>query len=372
MSDHDAPFDGDAHDTEVVAETRPAPPTSAPRSTGSGQRDEGFRRKRQEWRRTERARRYASRKSVRFPIFTRSILLWLLIFALVAVAFGASGAFWWANFNTQVAELRDKVDKFENTRQDAVASIEEAKAASLDELNSTIAPLKGFLSEIQLIQLAPQYSVFVYTVETLDEEGKASVGTAFAVSSSDGESLMLTSYDVVKAATVQPAPGIELTKPSTGERIPAQLWTWDAPNDLALLKSDVGGLAVLDWATDEAMSKAQGSRIFPVSGLGGAGATLTSGVVLDQSSAGIRHNAELDPDFRGAPIIDIEGHVLAVASMAYAPLNFTPTELHFAPPVNVSCSTVIACGGGIREAEQAKRDAAAEGATPEPAGTAPD
>ena len=360
-----------------MTDTGPDEPTEAQPPVGladgpaaAPERDAAFRRKRQEWRRTEKARRYAARKSVRFPIFTRSVLLWCLIFALIGVAFGASGAFWWANFNTEVSELRDKVDTFENLSQDAVKSIEDEKAAALADLNNTIAPLRGLLSEVQVIQLAPLYAPYVYTVETLDEEGAASPGTAFAVASTDSETIMLTSYDVVKAATVQPGPGIELVK--GGERIPVELWDWDAPTDLALLKVDRGGLQVLDWADDAVMEKALGSRVFPVGGLGGAGASLTSGVINDQSSAGLQHTAEVGTAWRGAPIINIDGKVLGVASLAYEPLNFDPGEVHFAPPINVACTTVIACGGGIREAEQEQRQAAAEGTPVETPGVAQD
>ena len=334
------------------------------------ERDEAFRRKRQEWRRTEKARRYAARKSVRFPIFTRSVLLWCLIFAVIGVAFGASGAFWWANFNTEVSELRDKVDSFENLSQDAVSSIEEEKASALADLNNTIAPLRGLLSEVQVIQLAPDYAPYVYTVETLDEEGHASPGTAFVVVSEDGQSFLLTSFDVVKAASVQPGPAIDLVKGT--ERIPAQLWDWDAPTDLALLRIDRGGLETLEWADEAVMEKALGSRVFPVGGLGGVGASLTSGVINDQNASGIQHTAEVGYAWRGAPIVNIDRKVIAVASLAYEPLGFPPGEVHSAPPIGVACTTVIACGGGIRQAEQEERQAAAEGTPVETPGVAPD
>lgn len=317
-------------------------------TTAGDPRDPSFRRRRKEWRQTERARRFAARKSVRFPIFTRSVLLWMLIFALVGVAFGASGAFWWASFNTEVAELKDKVETFEQSSQEAIASIEQEKNAALEELNTTIAPLRGFLSETQLIQLSPVYAPFVYAVETQDEEGLASPATAFAVITNDNESFMLTSLAAVAANTVNPAPGITIVKGE--ERLQADLWAWDPANDLALLRVPKGGLPVLDWATEEVAQDALGSRVFPVSGLGGTGASLTSGVVIDQSLSGIRHNAEIGPEFRGAPMINVDGKVLAVATRDYEPLGFATAETHFAPPVNVACTTVLRCGGGTREA----------------------
>jgi S1-C subfamily serine protease len=332
------------------------------------ERDASWRRQRQDWRRTEKARRYAARKSVRFPIFTRSVLLWLLIFALIGVSTAAVTTVIWANFNTEMAELREKVESFEATRAEATQEIQAAKNQAIEELNVALEPLKGFINEVQAIQFAPVYSPKVWQVNTLDDEGRGEVGTAFAVVSDDSQTLLLTSYDVVKAASVAPAPEITLVK-AGAEPMVAELWAWDPPRDLAILKVGVGNLEVLDWATDEEFGAALGARIFPVSGMGGAGASLTSGIVIDQFAGGIRHDAEVGREFRGAPIVTIGGKVIAVASMAYDPLDIQPDEVLFAPPVNSACLAVIACGGGIREREQKQEQGAAPAA---PAGVSPD
>src|SRR3954470_4468061 len=109
----------------------------APDAAGNGSTTEKpkWGQSRSEWRRAEKARRYAARNSVRFPIFTRSILLWLLIFALTGVAFGASGAFWWANFNSQVSELRNDTQDFESRSSDAQSQIEDQRKQALDDIN---------------------------------------------------------------------------------------------------------------------------------------------------------------------------------------------------------------------------------------------
>ena len=76
--------------------------------------------------------------------------------------------------------------------------------------------------------------------------------------------------------------------------------------------------------------------------------SLTSGIVLDQFAAGIRHDVELGPEFRGAPIITISGKVIGVASTAYDPLDIRPDEVLFAPPVNSACEALIASSTSIR------------------------
>jgi len=304
------------------------------------------RERRSEWRRTEKARRYAARNSVRFPIFTRSVLLWMLIFALVGMAFGASGAFWWAHFNTQVSQLRSDTQDFETRSQSASADIEKQKNDATAEINKALEPLKGFLTESQTIALSATFAPSVYQVATLDDQGRPSVGTAFSVITGDNESLMLTSYAAVKAATVNPGPPITLNKGS--EQIEASVVNWDPANDLALLRMKKGNVPVLDWAGDDVLASALGTRIFPVSGTGGAGATLTGGTLIDQSAAGFQHTAPLGFDFQGGPVVNGDGKVLGVASLAYQPLGYDNGQIHFSPPISAACAKVLNCTGGNR------------------------
>jgi S1-C subfamily serine protease len=305
--------------------------------------------RRSEWRRAEKARRYAARYSVRFPVFTRSILLWLLLFALTGVAFGVSGAFWWANFNTQVSDLRNDTQDFEARSTDAQSEIEDARTQAVGEIETALAPLRGFLSETQMLQLGQQFSPAVQFVATLDEQGLPSVGTGFAVITDDRQTFYVTSYNTVKAATVAPGPEIMLRKGA--DEVKGELWNWDPDHDLALVRADIPNQQVLEWVDDAAAAKAVSTRIFPISGLGGAGSSLTTGTVIDQSSVGFQHDAPLGTAWQGGPIVDVEGKVLGVASLAYAPLGFPPgDQVHFAVSANELCRTLLSCGGGGREA----------------------
>jgi S1-C subfamily serine protease len=304
------------------------------------------RQRRSEWRRAEKARRYAARNSVRFPILTRSVLLWVLIFAIAGLAFGASGAFWWANFNSQVSQLRSDTQDFESRSQSAASNIDTQRKKALAQIAAATAPLNAVEAQTQVPQLAASFSPSVYAVSTLDNAGKPSVGTAFAVESDSAGSLMLTSYTVVAAATVAPGPTITLTKDNA--QITAQLLSWDQANDLALLKIPKGNIPVLDWADDKAQSKALGSVIFPISGTGGAGAALTSGTLIDQTSQGFRHTAVIGTDFQGGPIINVDGKVIGMASLTYDPLGYDDGAVHWSPPISVACTKVLTCGGSAR------------------------
>jgi len=315
------------------------PPPPSPPSGGQ---------RRSEWRRAERARRYAARNSVRFPIFTRSVLLWMLVFALVGLAFGASGAFWWANFNSQVSQLRSDTQDFETRSQSASADIDKQRADALAQIDAALKPLQGFLTESKTIQLSQTFSPSVYSVATLDEQGKPSVGTAFSVVTGDAQSLMLTSYATVRAATLNPGPAVTLRKGA--DQFPAKILAWDAEHDLALVQIDKANVPVLDWAGDDVLAQALGSRVFPISGTGGTGATLTSGTLIDQSSVGFQYTAPLGTDFQGGPVVNGDGKVLGVASLTYSPLGYDNGQIHFSPPISLACAKVLNCGGGKRVA----------------------
>jgi S1-C subfamily serine protease len=319
----------------------PAPDASGGNGAGTGRPKRG--QSRSEWRRAEKARRYASRNSVRFPIFTRSILLWLLIFALTGVAFGASGAFWWANFNSQVSDLRNDTRDFEARSSDAQSQIEDQRQQALNDINGALAPLRGFLSETQMLQLGQQFSPSVQFIATLDENGFPSVGTGFAVITDDKQTFYVTSYATVKAATVAPGPDITLRKGT--DEVKGELWNWDPERDLALVRADIPNQQILDWVDDATAAKAVSSRVFPVSGEGGAGSSLTTGVVIDQSSVGFQHDAPLGAAWQGGPIVTVDGKVFGIASLTYAPLGFAPGgQVHFAVSVNELCRKLLSCG----------------------------
>ncbi len=321
---------------DVGAEATPGgagayPPPPAPSS------------RRARWRKAEKEQRRQARESVRYPVFTRSVLVWMLIFALTGVAFGASGAFWWASFDSQISDLRRDTSDFGERSAAAQDELEGLRDEALGEIDAALSPLQGFLSESQMLQLAETYSPSLVAVATLDEGGQPSVGTGFAVISNDRETFYLTSYKVVEASSLAPGPAITVRR--GGEELAAQLWNWDPGRDMALLRVEAPDAELLEWADDGAMGALLGRRVFPVSAVGGAGAALTAGMVIDLSAAGLQHTAPVGAAFRGAPIVNVEGRVVAVTSTDYQPLGFDPgPQIHFAVPVADVCRSLISCG----------------------------
>jgi S1-C subfamily serine protease len=297
--------------------------------------------RRREWRRVERARRHAARHSVRFPIFTRSILLWMILFAMSGMAAGGTAAVFWTHFNTQIAELQDATQDFDKRSDAAEKRIEGLRNDAVSEIENRMKELAPALAEPRTVQAGKILSPYVWFVSTLDENGVASVGTAFPVASDQRSTWLLTSFNVVRAGTVRPAPPIKLRKDP--EEVDAELVSWDAANDLALIRMDRGSQPTLEWAPEDAQAKVIGNRLYIVTGFGAAGATLNSTMAIDQNSKGVLHDGRIGTAAQGGPIVTTDGKVIGVASLVYQPLGFDPGELHYAVSVRRACDVLLTC-----------------------------
>jgi hypothetical protein len=90
--------------------------------------------------------------------------------------------------------------------------------------------------------------------------------------------------------------------------------------------------------------------VFAISGTGGAGAALSPGTVIDQTTDGFRSTMPLGSDFQGAPVINVDGKVVGVASLAYNPLGYDPVQVRWSVPIQLTCSRVLTCGGSAPSA----------------------
>jgi S1-C subfamily serine protease len=183
----------------------------------------------------------------------------------------------------------------------------------------------------------------IWSVRTYDATGAASVGTAFVVASDSEKTFLVTSFDVVSTSTVKPGPEIVIRKGN--EEIAATLWTWQEEKDLALLIVNKGGLPRLDWAP--ASDTRVGTQVFALSGFGTAGGAITNGFVADVSESGVQHSAAVGTHFRGGPLLNEKGLVIAVLSRTYAPFGFASEGVWFAPPVAGSCDKLLKCPNGV-------------------------
>lgn len=183
-------------------------------------------------------------------------------------------------------------------------------------------------------ELAAKVGATVRLLRTLDRQGQPVQGTAFVVGSFGGQTMLVTSFALVRASTRTPSPDILL-----GDRNQkATLWTWQENRDLALLV--VGGsIESLPWATEAAKA---GDRIYAA----GAGQKVTPGVVSGIGDVAIEHNIFIDDVRQGAPLVNQKGEIVGVASKVYNPNGKGTDTLFIAIPIRQVCERLLRCGGG--------------------------
>ena len=270
----------------------------------------------------------------------------LVFFMGLASAF--TGAVLYAYYESRLEKQEQDLDEFINTFTDQVEgarSLVQADGdAALAQIEDQLDQLEQFAAGGATLQaLLDGVRPSVWFVSTLDEVGAPSVGSAFVVFSDSEQSFLLTSFEVVRAATAEPVPDIVLRQ---GEQeLGATLFTWDEERDLALLALPAGNQPALTFVPDPG-SVDTGDRVFAVSGLGASGASVAQGVVADAASNAIQHDTPVGAVFRGGPLLASDGTVVGVSSRRYSPLGFDPLAVFFAPPIRLACEVVITCPDG--------------------------
>jgi S1-C subfamily serine protease len=264
-----------------------------------------------------------------------------------AIGAAFSGAVLYSYYEFQIQHTNDRVNTLINTYQ------KEFQAASGDlanqanqaksQIDSALGPLQS-LSGTTLQNLDKKLAPSVFFVSTLDQAQLPSVGTAFAVASDSSQTLLLTSYTTIAAATKKPGPPV-MVRQGSGPNTPVSIYNWDPGTDLALILLPKGNTPALAVAPDSPGPQI-GDRIFSVSSIGSLGAEVAQGTVLDVSAAGLQHTAPVGTAFQGGPLVNVDGQVVAVASRGYAPLNFVSDSVWFAPLIHAACTRVLSCPGG--------------------------
>lgn len=243
--------------------------------------------------------------------------------------------------NTRVNTLIDGYKKqFANAEGDLQASAKAAKT----QIQTQLAPLQKLEANPNILGiLVKTLAPSLFFVHTQDANGQAAVGTAFVISSNATQSLLLTSAATVAASQQNPGPAIVVSQGSVDTKVTVRCI--DVPNDLALIVLPTGRLPVIKVAPSTPPPQI-GDKIYAMSGVGGAGASVSQGAITDVSSSGLTHNAPLGAAFVGGPLVNATGEVVAIASKAYAPQGFTSNGVYFAPYPQAACTKVLACPGG--------------------------
>jgi S1-C subfamily serine protease len=270
----------------------------------------------------------------------------LILAASIGAAF--SGAVLYSYYEYRLQKTNDKVNtlvngykkQFDNARADLAAQEAQAKA----DINAELGPVRQLQASSEAVQaLIKKIAPSMFFVHTLDAGGQASVGSAFAVVSNPRQTLLLTSFTTVQAATRQPGPDVFVRQGNTDTRV--TVWTWDEKNDLALIILPRGNIPTLSPAPATPPPVA-GDRVYAASGLGSLGASLSPGAITDVSATGLQHNAPVGQAFQGGPLLNATGNVLGVLSRTYSPLNFASDSVWFSPYLQAACGRVLRCPGG--------------------------
>ena len=270
----------------------------------------------------------------------------LLFFMSIACAF--TGAILYAYYDYRLGRTDARISTFEtgfgSALNKALGRIDNERDLAVGQVKSQLNDLEKFAaSGSTLTGILDKAKPAVWFVQTLDEAGQPSVGSAFVVFADNQQSFLLTSYTTVRAATTKPGPGITLKKGT--DSMTAALTSWDPANDMALLTVNRPSLPALAWAPTSPASQV-GDRVFVVSGLGGAGGAITQGFVAGVSAEGIQHDSPVGAAFQGGPLLNSAGQVLALASRTYAPIGFSPDAVFFGVPIRNACGKVIKCPAG--------------------------
>jgi S1-C subfamily serine protease len=270
--------------------------------------------------------------------------------AMLILAFSVGAAFSGVVFFSYYQFRKDRTEEkvnaltkdFNSNFKNAIKTIQKSGADAREQIQKELEPLQRIRAEGDTLEaLVKKVRPSLFFVSSLDEGGAATVGTGFVVASDSNQSLLLTSYSTVRAATH--APGPPITVRQGDQQVKATLWTWQEDKDLALLILQKGNVPRLPFAPRSPVVKT-GDRIFALSGLGASGGSISQGFVADVSSAGIQHDAAIGPSFQGGPLLNSKGEVLAVASRTYTGnLGFVTDDVFFAIPIRAACDKVLKC-----------------------------
>ena len=205
----------------------------------------------------------------RHRILPRTVIGIATMLLFFGLGIGVAGAILYAYYDWRLSENEQRVGELSASLEDRLLQANEeldlSGANAIQAIRREARPLRALLEEERVVgNLTGRLDGSVWFVETLDENGAPAVGSAFVAASDDTQSLLVTSFGAVAAATTQPAPTISVR--SGDETLEATLYNWDPEHDLALLVLPRGGLEPLPWADNDTLAHIVGDA-----GLGGRG-----------------------------------------------------------------------------------------------------
>lgn len=270
------------------------------------------------------------------PKTLAGLAAWLVVFAAGA-AF--SGVLFFFYYRAQIDRVEARVDRFAESFQD---DFDKAKKEFDDLVKSAKAEFEkesgGAGSQTnQVTKLLERVGPSIAQVSGAGSDGAPRLGSGFVVTSDTNESWIITNFQTVAgSAARKSAVGIK----AGGSERQANVWSWDEGRDLALIILKVGGLPAIEWSKD---TPEVGSPIWAIgTAPGRLGASASLGYLLDASEGGLLTDADVAAHTTGGPLLDKDGKVLGVLSLAYAPEGYPPSN-GWAVPIRLACQRVLRC-----------------------------
>jgi S1-C subfamily serine protease len=289
-------------------------------------------------------------RQVRDRVFgdERRLGLWMLPLFLLTALLGATvvGGLAVLYYGQQVSRLEETTARARAQLDGAVADVEGTAERATKEIDDQVREVRESLA--QGSPIASPNEGGIYAVAATHPDGETRVGSTFTVFSNDTETFLLTSYALVATEDEFALETVELFLPNS--TITVRVHNFDAESDLAVLIARGGPLPVLKWRPAGREVKA-GDTIF-AAGIAGSGLpAVIEGRIGGVSDRAIVPDVPLNAFLAGAPLLDAQGDVVAVASQRYAPFGEVDGGLTYAPPIRSVCETLLDCtaadeGGG--------------------------
>lgn len=296
-----------------------------------------------------------------------TVPLFVAVGLLGAVLAGSLAAVYYAQ---KVEALRSETEAARSDLNDAVEQVSEAAERALSDIESEVAAVRDDLAITPPLEEAPAAGIASVraavvvrpaqeptapppgpgATEQPEQQGRPAetatrTGSAFAVVAGEGQAFFVTAFAVV--ADPQ-RPGFPVGRAEityAGNTAAAEVHSWDADRDLALLR--VPGLPrieIPEWRPDDEAVDA-GTRLFAVGLTPNGTLTQLGTVVGGVDREALLLDTALPDVVRGGPVIDGGGRVVAIASTAYQPYG-AGGAANPAVPIRVLCESLIRCGSG--------------------------
>ncbi|HVM03368.1 MAG TPA: hypothetical protein VM263_11920, partial [Acidimicrobiales bacterium] len=157
----------------------------------------------------------------------KSVIGLAMLILAFAVGSAASGVAFYSYYEYKRDKTEERVaafiEGFDTRFTTATETIDALRENAVAEIQKELEPLRRIQAEGGTLEaLVEKVRESVFFVSTHDEQGQPAVGTAFAVASDSEQTLAVTSYTTIRAATRQPAP--DLTVRQGDAEVPAELW----------------------------------------------------------------------------------------------------------------------------------------------------